>query len=142
MWEAEILQNLCKSLQTKFWISFCCKDGIHLSDGSEVVEAVSLFKQIDGCIAVGVNCVHPKFVSSLIEEIKSTNIQVNKRIIVYANSGEIWNSDSSTWSADHTNEVDFLCYADRWAAQGVSMIGGCCRIFDTSIKDLHAKWKP
>ena len=140
--EAEVLQSLCQLLKTNFWVTFCCKDGFHLSDGSKVAEAVLLFSKLDRCVAVGVNCVHPKFVTSLVKEIKSTGIHGHKRIIVYANSGEVWNSEDASWSPDpETDGADFVDYTSEWAAEGVSMIGGCCRVFDASIQQLCTKFK-
>lgn len=89
-------------------------------------------------LAVGVNCVHPKYVSPLFESL-NTNRTLNHRIplIVYANSGEIYKVNEG-WTGD-TESID--CFIEHWIALGAKYIGGCCRTKASDILRIKNKIK-
>ena len=108
---------------TPAWVSFSCKDGKHISDGTPLAEAISVLDGIENVVAVGINCTAPRFISSLIGEASRAT---RKPIIVYPNSGETYDTARRIWTGD-ASEKDFAQACQTWQAEGASLIGGCCR---------------
>ncbi len=133
MQEAKVLSDILKQCQTPAWISFSCKNGQHLNDGNSIIEVVLLFKNHPTVFAVGVNCTHPKYISELIQNIKSAKI--DKKIIVYPNSGEAFNAETKTWLGV-SEPTSFVQMSQEWKLKGADIIGGCCRIGPNHIKNL------
>jgi len=123
--EAKVLADLLLEVHTPAWISFSCKDALHINDGTSLQQAVSLFRDHPSVFAVGVNCTAPKYISGIIEEIKAS--QLDKKILVYPNSGEVYDPKTKTWRGLSDPAV-FVQMAQQWLAQGVDILGGCCRI--------------
>jgi homocysteine S-methyltransferase len=123
--EAQALHCLIKQVPDRcVWVSFSCADGVRISDGTRLREAVSLFNDCPNVLACGVNCTPPRFISSLIEEIK--NGISGKQIIVYPNSGEVYNAAGKTWQGA-ADPFNFASAAGEWFKSGAKLIGGCCR---------------
>lgn len=103
------------------WISFSCKDSLHISSGETMAEAAAYLDGIDSIVAIGINCTHPSHVESLIGEIRNHS---DKPIVVYPNTGELYDSHTKTW---HGEGEAFERYANSWYQAGARIIGGCCR---------------
>jgi homocysteine S-methyltransferase len=104
-------------------MSFSCKDGLHISDGTPLADAIAVLDNIENLVAIGINCTAPRYISSLIAEARKAT---EKPIIVYPNSGERFDTVRRRW----TGEADTQAYAEAcrsWQAAGASLIGGCCR---------------
>jgi homocysteine S-methyltransferase len=123
--EASVLCELLKTVNTPAWISFSCRNGHLLNDGSSIAEAAALFERHPKVVALGVNCSAPQTITSLIGRIKS--ILPGKAIVVYPNSGEHYDAATKTW---HGVETPLECAAAAriWFNTGASIIGGCCRM--------------
>lgn len=137
--EARVLLQLLKETPGRWaWLSFSCRDGLHLSDGTPFIDAVQACSPNPCVAAVGVNCTAPRFVSSLIEQ--ATRV-TDLPIIVYPNSGEVYDPAAKRWysGSDATAWVDA---AARWHDLGASGIGGCCRIGPRMITDLLPSQAP
>lgn len=132
--EARVLAEELLTVKTPAWVTFCCKDDKHLSDGSLLSAAASLFDGHPRVVALGVNCTKPSFVPSLVKEIQSTGM--SKAIIVYPNSGENWDLKSKCWHG-MSNPDDSADAAVRWRQGGASLIGGCCRMGPGHIKAMR-----
>lgn len=131
--EAEAIgQALASHSGLSAWFSFTCRDEQHVAHGEllrQCAPAVSAFPQT---VAIGVNCTHPAFISSLIAELRSAS---DKPIIVYPNSGESWDPQHRCW----TGTSDPAAYADHaaeWRAAGAQIIGGCCRTRPAHIRQI------
>ncbi|XP_026681752.1 uncharacterized protein LOC103512502 isoform X2 [Diaphorina citri] len=76
----------------KAWLSFSCKDDTHTSHGELISSAVTscLLANPDQIQAIGVNCVRPSHVSTLVRCIKQSHPTV--QTIVYPNKGGVWDS--------------------------------------------------
>jgi len=100
------------------WMTFCCRDGERLSDGTPIEEAVRRAAAPDGgIVAVGVNCTAPEHVDSLIERIGACS---DLPIVVYPNGGR--------------GRVGFPASAVAgWRERGARAIGGCCGIGPDTI---------
>jgi len=60
-----------------------------LSHGETFSSAVEMFWSNDYCkqlIAIGMNCLHPKFITPLLMSVKTKNVN----FITYPNGGGIW----------------------------------------------------
>ena len=117
------------------WISFTCRDGEHLSDGTHIAEAIrTLLRSYPNWIAIGVNCTPPQHVErALTTMAKETNIC----LVSYPNSGEAWDADHRCWTGEN-DAIAFTDYAKRWLARGARLIGGCCRTGPSHIANLRA----
>jgi homocysteine S-methyltransferase len=131
--ETQVLSTILKTIKTPSWISFSCKDNYHLSDGTTLKKAASLLKNHPSIFAIGVNCTAPKYISSLIQELKS--IKSDKKIIVYPNTGDSYNVQSKTW-VKNSNPKYFTAMSKEWFLLGSDIVGGCCQIGPSHIKSL------
>jgi homocysteine S-methyltransferase len=130
--ELEVIARITSQHSKPAWVSFACKDGAHLNDGTPIEEAASLFNNHPTVFAIGVNCTKPAFISELIQRMKNSS---DRRIVVYPNSNENYDADSKTWSGENESE-QYTVLAKEWLAQGADLIGGCCRIGPGHIKSL------
>ena len=117
------------------WVTFSCKDYRHISNGEFISDCAAWLNGQSQVAAIGVNCTAPKYVESLIKEIRSVT---TKPIIVYPNSGEVYNVDSETWQG---SPVSFVDYAKTWHEAGARIIGGCCRTTPRTIKSIADYFK-
>ena len=122
--EAEILGELLAACSTPAWVSFACRDGHSLSDGTPLEDAAAIYADHPTVIVLGINCTPPQFISSLIGELRSA--APRKAIAVYPNSGETYNSRDNSWSGEAC-DLDSDFDVSAWFAAGAKLIGGCCR---------------
>ena len=88
--ESEVLAELLSVCRTPAWVSFSCRDERHISDGTPVEDAASLFRDHPTVLAVGINCTPPQYVVSLIGRIRK--VLPDTAILAYPNSGEIFDA--------------------------------------------------
>ncbi len=131
--EAEVLANLLAKVQTPAWVSFSCRDGECISDGSLLRDAVALFEGHPGVVAVGVNCTAPQYMTSLIGEIQ--RVATELAIVVYPNSGEDYNAATKSWAGTET-PLECAAAARTWLQAGAKVIGGCCRMGPAHIAEI------
>jgi len=120
------------------WISFQCRDGRRIADGTPLAVAAAVCGEEPNVVAVGVNCTDPRFVSSLIEEARQAT---EKPILVYPNSGEIWDAAAKRWSGPPP-PIDWGERAREWQRLGAAGIGGCCRVGPADIAAIRAALVP
>ena len=134
--EARVLSELLAGARLPAWVSFCCRDERHLSDGTPLSDACALFREHPQVLALGVNCTAPQYVTALIGEMRSA--APNKAIVVYPNSGERYHAATNSWSGD-ASPAGFATYAEEWLHAGARLIGGCCRVGPEQINAVHAR---
>ena len=117
------------------WISFSCRDGNHISDGTEIRSVIRELHPYEQITAVGINCTPPKFLPELIPRIR---LETDKPIVVYPNSGESFDANSRTWGGSQAID-DFATQAAVWRQLGASIIGGCCRVTPAHIASLKSR---
>jgi len=120
------------------WVSFSCKDGVHVRNGERIADCARWLDRFEQVAAVGVNCTEPQFVVSLICEIRSAT---KKTIIVYPNSGELYDIEHKCWLASG-GVHEFWRMAEAWFQAGATVIGGCCRTSPRDIRDISAHLRP
>ena len=131
--EAEVLSDLLKTCGKPAWISFSCKDDQHISDGTPIAQCAALFAHHPTVFAIGVNCTSPEYISGLIRSIKANAGE--KKIVVYPNSGAVYDPESKTWSAlSESSSCERL--VKEWMDLGADIIGGCCGIGPDQIKAM------
>ena len=118
---------------TNAWITFSCRDGRHTSAGDAIADCARWLDGVPQVVAIGVNCVAPERVESLIREIASGT---DKPIVVYPNSGETWDAAVRCWvgTADR-----FTAYVPGWLRAGARWVGGCCRTTPEDIRRVRAE---
>ena len=131
--EAKVLARMLQNTEKHAWISFSCKDGRHLRDGTPIEDCVRLFSHHPKVFAIGVNCTAPRYISTLIRRIQGINH--DKRVVIYPNSGEIYHAESKTWS-DSSNPAFLERMVGEWLDLGADIIGGCCRLGPEAIKSI------
>jgi len=115
------------------WVSFSCRDGERLRDGTPLSDCVRLLDPLPRVFAVGVNCTAPEDVESLL---RAAARATRKPLVAYPNSGELYDAASKTWrgsaSRERWGELGL-----RWHAAGARLIGGCCRTGPEEIRSLR-----
>lgn len=123
--EALVLKTLLEKQTKPAWLSFSCKNGRQLNDGTPIELCVKEFTNSHNPIAIGVNCTNPKYVVELVQRIKNTC--PDKFIVVYPNSGEDYDPESKSWHGTSTPGECGGASID-WLNAGANILGGCCRM--------------
>lgn len=133
--EARALRRLVEATpSTAAWFSFSCRDGRHLSDGSPIERVAAELEAAPQIVALGVNCTRPRFISSLLDRLRQGT---SKPLVVYPNSGELWDAEERRWTSAQSDEPSLLSSCGDWVRQGARLIGGCCRTGPADIERLR-----
>ena len=123
--EARVLRRLLERLESAppAWISFTCRDGEHLSDGTPVDEIAADFADCSRVGWVGVNCTAPKHLAALIPKIRAAS---GKPVVAYPNGDGRYDPVRKVWEIP-AEAPDLAQLAPEWRRLGAALIGGCCR---------------
>ena len=133
--EAQALVRLLAEFpEASAWISFSARDGAHTCHGERLTDCAAALDACPQVAAIGVNCTAPQYIPALIDAIRAAT---NKPIVVYPNSGEVYDSARRCWRGTSDSAV-FAEQAREWAAHGARIIGGCCRTGPEHIRALAA----
>jgi homocysteine S-methyltransferase len=109
------------------WVSFSLRadehEGVEISDGTPLAQAIAPLRGHPRIAAIGCNCVGPAEVLPALELLAGETDRLP--LIVYPNSGERWHGRA--WAGTRTEPEEFVTLARRWLAAGARVIGGCCR---------------
>jgi homocysteine S-methyltransferase len=131
--EAKVLSTILKNKSKASWISFSCKDGKHISDGTPIEKCAAFLAHHPRVFAIGVNCTSPQYISELISSIRTKSGE--KKIVVYPNSGAVYHAESKTWSGlSDLSSCEVM--VKEWMDLGADIIGGCCGIGPEQIKAM------
>ena len=134
--EAEaVIELLAEFPEATCWISFTCKDGLHISEGTAIAEATRTVAACEQVLAVGVNCVLPHDVETLL---RAAGRETDKPLVAYPNSGECFDVAAGRWSGDSAPTELFEEEAQQWYRAGARMIGGCCRTTPETIREVRS----
>jgi len=114
------------------WVSFSCRDGAHLCDGTPIVDAVDAVASADSVIAVGVNCTPPLHIRSLVEIVAAST---DRPVVCYPNRGSFWDPMRKTWADPPRQDARPPLRPAEWREAGARLIGGCC---GTTPQDIEA----
>lgn len=130
--EAKVLAQCLREVTTPAWVSFCCRDDRSLSDGTPIEEAVALFNGHPRVRALGINCMAPGNIPSLMRRITRTT---DLPILVYPNSGETYDPHEHCWIGEVAADLAGNAATD-WISLGAKGVGGCCRMSDEHIRSM------
>ena len=116
------------------WFTFTAKDGGHISNGESISDIAAFLDKQPQAAAIGINCSSPLYIPDLIREIKKST---DKPVIVYPNSGEVYDASTNTWHGE-TSCDSFGLQSKDWYEAGASLIGGCCRTTPGHIREIKA----
>ena len=128
MREARIIEELIINTKIPYWISFSCKDELHISEGDTFEDAIGALEKSPNRLAVGVNCTDPRFISPLLRSVQS-----QEPFVIYPNAGRVWDAESKIWIGD---PLGFNQYISDWIELGTEFIGGCCGVGPKEISTL------
>jgi homocysteine S-methyltransferase len=132
--EAEVLAELLVACSTPAWISFSCRDGANIVDGTPIEDVAALFTDHPIVAAIGINCTPPQFAPELIARLRDA--APAKATMAYPNSGETYHVENNSWSGTVT-PVDCAKAARDWVDAGARIVGGCCRMGPEHIRAIH-----
>lgn len=115
------------------WVSFTCRDTVHVAHGERLAECVAIFNAVPQVVAAGINCTAPHFVARLIAGAKTAT---TKPIFVYPNSGELWDAANRRWYGS-SDVAEFAQLVRTWYAAGAHAVGGCCRTTPSHIQAVR-----
>ncbi len=99
--------------------------------GEDATEAFTMAGQSPHVVAVGVNCTSPDGLTAVVGAAASHSA---KPVVVYPNSGEVWDGGSRRWRGrPGLAEADVAA----WAGAGARLVGGCCRTLPEHIGTLR-----
>jgi homocysteine S-methyltransferase len=114
------------------WVSFSCRDGAHICDGTPIEQAVEAAVSSPTVVAVGVNCSSPLHVGSLVERAATTT---DRPIVCYPNRGSFWDPMRKAWTDPPRQDARPPLRPLAWRDAGARLIGGCC---GTTPEDIAA----
>jgi len=133
--EAEALVEVLDALgEVPAWVSFSCRDGAHLHDGTAIEDAVSVVASSPQVVAIGVNCTPPAFVPELIGRARAIT---ETPLVAYPNRGGTWDATAKTWTGDAVPDGFGPLSRDLEDA-GARLIGGCCGTGPSDIEAIAA----
>jgi homocysteine S-methyltransferase len=136
--EARVLSSLLKEFPgTYAWLSFTLKNGEEISDGTCLVACAEEWNGVEQIAAIGVNCAP---MEEAAEAVQGLSKSAQKPVLVYPNSGEVYDAKTNTWHGDDSTSC-FDSQSEVWIERGASIIGGCCRTNPEHIRKLSDKWK-
>ncbi|KAH7282861.1 hypothetical protein KP509_35G050600 [Ceratopteris richardii] len=139
--EAQAYVDLLReeAIDVPVWITFNSKDGVNVVSGDPFEECIGLAASCPSVVAVGINCTPPRFIHGLILNAKKVT---TKPIIIYPNSGEMWDGEKKEWvPSTGVSDTDFVSYVHKWRESGASLIGGCCRTTPKTIRAISEALK-
>ena len=113
------------------WVSFSCRDGGHLNDGTPFGDAVDLVAGHPSVVGVGVNCTAPTMVPELVGIAAA---RTATSIVAYPNRGGTWDRAARRWTGDDL-PAGLGPVALELREAGARLIGGCC---GTGPSDIQA----
>jgi homocysteine S-methyltransferase len=120
---AALVRALDKVPEVPAWVSFSCRDGTHICDGTPIDEAVRTVANAPSVVAVGINCTPPLHAESLVETVSDTT---DKPAVCYPNRGSFWDPMRKAWTDPPRQDARPPLRPLDWRRAGASLIGGCC----------------
>lgn len=127
--EARALLRAVRGLGVPAWLSYSVA-GDRTRAGQPLEEAFALAAGADEVIAVGVNCCAPEDVDAAVGIAARVT---GKPVVVYPNSGEVWDARARAWSGRSTFGAGQVA---GWRRGGARLIGGCCRVGPAAITGI------
>lgn len=132
--ELEVLIELMAAYDKDFYLSLSVKDET-LADGTSVKKIIETISGAKRLLAIGVNCLSLPDSLKWLKWLK----EANKDLIVYPNSGEIYDGNTKQWAKNPEGSMSWKEYVLNLKAIGnVKIIGGCCRTTPDDINQISS----
>jgi len=129
--EIEILSKVVEEYKKEVWISFTCNKDLEFRDGTSIMKACKILSSIENISTIGINCFSPLLAEKAIKKLKKNS---NKKILIYPNSGEIYNNKDKDWYGEKYFDNSMI---KKWLALSPDIIGGCCRVGFEDIQNMR-----
>jgi len=129
--EIEILSKVVEEYKKEVWISFTCNKDLEFRDGTSIMKACKILSSIENISTIGINCFSPLLAEKAIKKLKKNS---NKKILIYPNSGEIYNNKDKNWYGEKYFDNSMI---KKWLALSPDIIGGCCRVGFEDIQNMR-----
>ena len=129
--EAEALVTLVREYHMPAWLSYTIA-GDRTRAGQPLEQAFAIASGVPEILAVGVNCCAP---ADVLGAVAAAGGATGKPVIVYPNSGEIWDGQNRVWVGTPGMDTDL---ATAWFDAGARIVGGCCRVRPDDIAAMAA----
>jgi len=129
--EIEILSKVVEEYKKEVWISFTCNKDLEFRDGTSIMKACKIISSIENISTIGINCFSPLLAEKAIKKLKKNS---NKKILIYPNSGEIYNNKDKDWYGEKYFDNSMI---KKWLALSPDIIGGCCRVGFEDIQNMR-----
>lgn len=126
-----LIRTLERVPEIPAWISFSCRDGAHLCDGTPFREAAEIARSAPTVVAVGINCTSPLHATPLVEIAAASGGPV----VCYPNRGAFWDPVRKAWVDPPRQDARPALRPVEWREAGARLIGGCC---GTTPEDVAA----
>ncbi|HVQ87856.1 MAG TPA: homocysteine S-methyltransferase [Actinomycetes bacterium] len=129
--EVEALLTEVAVLPIQAWFSLTVT-GDRTRAGEDLRDVFAMTADVEQVVAVGVNCSTPEDINPAVQLAVAAS---KKPAVAYPNSGEGWNADQRAWGGISELHV---ASASEWIGSGARLVGGCCRVTPTQIRDMAA----
>ena len=106
-----------------------------LADGSELSSIADIAASCPFFTHLGVNCCAETVAKEALNMLQQ---HTSLKLIVYPNSGEVYDGATKTWSGDCDSSFLDAATLSDWQTS-VSILGGCCRTGPPHIRFLRQK---
>jgi S-methylmethionine-dependent homocysteine/selenocysteine methylase len=128
--EAEALVAEAADLGVPIWLSLTTVidgEGVpRTRRGERAVDVYALAADVPEVIAVGANCTAPAAIGPTV----AAASVAGKPVVVYPNSGEVWDAARRGWTGSPGISPDDV---PAWVEAGARLVGGCCRVRPADI---------
>ena len=129
--EIEILSKLVEEYKKEVWVSFTCNEDLEFRDGSSIIKACKILSSKKNISTLGMNCFSPLLAKEALKKLKENS---NKKILIYPNSGEIYNNKDKDWYGEKFFDNSMV---KKWLELSPDIIGGCCRVGSEDIRNMR-----
>lgn len=129
--EATALVDLVRGQRIPAWLSYTIA-GDRTRAGQPLEEAFAVAADVPEIVAVGVNCCAP---ADVLGAVTTARRITGKPVIVYPNSGEVWDGRTRTWTGTAAMDTGLVT---GWVRAGARIVGGCCRVRPDAIAAIAA----
>lgn len=136
--EVEALLELIAGRDVTCWVTvtFAKTGGETMADGTELEKLAKLLDANPQVEAFGLNCVKRPLVEAALKRFRSVS---TKPLIVYPNSGEVYDPSTKTWHQPPAGSIEsqgWGHYVPLWKQLGAVCLGGCCRTLPADILQI------
>lgn len=129
--EAAVLLELLSAQPKPFALSIT---GAIAADPVKLMRVIELVNQAPRLGAVGVNCVSAPHALGVVKTLRAAT---DKPLLACPNSGELWDYGAHEWRPAPAGAASLADAATDLVAAGASLLGGCCRVGPTEIRQLR-----